>query len=481
MLGVGSLVGVPITERIPESSKLAGNDVPIQSVVVNRKQVKQPPSNGSSFSPNQVVNFVISSGQDFMIPSTACLHYKIDNTDTSGTPDSCIDDLGTAVWNRSSLSLSGVQLEQTLDVNKAINTLVYAHMNSAHYEREATINAKAWKWAKGLYSADAGTAQSASGSYTPAEATQALQASNSERLDAVGVARRQARRSAEETAVGATIEVNIPLSYIFSLFRSNKLFPLSFVSDLRIELNTESAIKAMFSPSDSPTVNYSISDVYITYDAVSLSSDYLRVLTASFSAGADMGYTLPVNVITTSQSSTSATGEVDIVFSKSTPFLKAVYFRQAPTAFDSNENDYSISGQSYCLNTNPLVQLRIGTQPFPEYAPLSSAEEVYRNNQIHLSHYSNVLDNLGLAQHKNNWAIPVSASGDNSVFYMLFGFEKLAGLGADYYAMDSYDASVAGGVMSLHCSLATSGVQTLAIFEHTRLVQFGDRRVDVRA
>lgn len=466
MLGVGSLVGVPITERIPESSKLAGNDVPIQSVIVNRKQVKQPPSNGSTFVPNQVVSFVLSSGQDFMIPSSASLHYKIVNTDTSANK-SCIDDLATAVFNRSSLSLSGVQLEQTLDVNKAINTLVYAHMNSAHYEREATINAKAWKWAKGLYTNGVATG-GASADY--------------ERLDSTGVASRQLARATEETASGASgVEVNIPLSYIFALFRSNKLFPLSFVSDLRIDLNTESAIKAMFRSDAVGTPNYSITDVYITYDAVSLSSDYLRVLTASFSAGADMGYTLPVNVITTSQTSTTATGEVDITFSKSTPFLKAVYFRQAPTAFDSAVNDYSISGQSYCLDTNPMVQLRIGTQPFPEYAPLQSAEEVYRNNQIHLSHYSNVLDNLGLAQHKNNWALPVSASGDNSVFYILFGFEKLAGLGADYYAMDSYDASVSGGVMTLHCDLAVSNVQTLAIFEHTRLVQFGDRRVDVRA
>lgn len=469
MLGVGSLVGVPITERIPESSKLAGNDVPIQSVVVNRKQVKQPPSNGSTFVPNQVVSFVISSGQDFMIPSSASLHYKIQRT---AGADACIDDLGTAVFNRSSLSLSGVQLEQTLDVNKAVNTLVYAHMNSAHYEREATINAKAWKWAKGLYTNGVATG-GASADY--------------ERLDSTGVLTRQVARSAEENA--GTVEVNIPLSYIFALFRSNKLFPLSFVSDLRIDLNTESALKAMYSPSDA-TTNYQISDVYITYDAVALSSDYLRVITASFSAGADMGYTLPVNVITTSQTTTTANGEVDITFSKSTPFLKAVYFRQAPSSYDSNSDNYSVSGQSYCLQANPIVQLRIGTQPFPEYAPLQSAEEIYRNNQIHLSHYSNVLDNLGLAQHKNNWALPATipataGAGSNSVFYMLFGFEKLSGLGADYYAMDSYDASVSGGVMTLHCNIAdTAGlgsVQTLAIFEHTRLVQFGDRRVDVRA
>lgn len=473
MLGVGSLVGVPITERIPESSKLAGNDVPIQSVVVNRKQVKQPPSNGSTFVPNQVVSFVISSGQDFMVPSSASLHYKIAITDASAC--SCTDDLGTAVFNRSSLSLSGVQLEQTLDVNKAVNTLVYAHMNSAHYEREATINAKAWKWAKGLYTNGVATG-GASADY--------------ERLDLTGVATRQVARATEECT--GTVEVNIPLSYIFALFRSNKLFPLSFVSDLRIDLNTESAIKALYNRlSGAGLINiptYTISDVYITYDAVSLSSDYLRVLTASFSAGADMGYTLPVNVITTSQTSTSSTGEVDITFSKSTPFLKAVYFRQAPTAYDSVFQNYSISGQSYCLNANPIVQLRIGTQPFPEYAPLQSAEEIYRNNQIHLSHYSNVLDNLGLAQHKNNWSLPAIAGGNtaitagsNSVFYMLFGFEKLSGLGADYYAMDSYDASVSGGVMTLHCNLALANVQTLAIFEHTRLVQFGDRRVDVRA
>ena len=152
------------------------------------------------------------------------------------------------------------------------------------------------------------------------------------------------------------------------------------------------------------------------------------VLTASFSSGADMGYTLPVSVMSTSQNSVSGTGEKDINFSKSTPFLKAIYFRQQLSVNDSTQTAYSISGQSYLLEANPIVQIRIGTQPFPEYAPLKSAEEVARNNQIHLSHYSNVLDNLGVAQHKNNWA---NDGDESSTFYMLFGFEKLGGLSSD--------------------------------------------------
>jgi len=483
--GVANVAGINLQDRIPESSKLVANAIDVQSVVVSRRQAKFNANNGTTFNPSEVPNFSIQSNSEFMIPSTAVLHYKLKNTTKTNAGNqsitACFDDLGTCIINRATARISGVQVEDTLDVNKSINVLAYSHMNPEHYNHEAGINLKAWKWVKGYESNKAGTATAASNPPTQAQATQAIVASNSQRLDGTGVTARQLLRAGVEVVeveganVAQDIEVNIPLSYIFGLFRSNKLFPLAFLSELKLEFLLESAVKAVFSTAANDVANYQVNDLYITCDMVNLSSEYLRVLQASFNAGEEMGYTLPVQTLSTAPQTTPAGGAQDLTFSKSTPFLKGIYFRLAQSSWDAAVNQYSISGQSYQLAANPDLRLRVGSKAYPEYDSLHSAEEIYRNNCIAMSQFSNVADAMGLT---NEQTLKGADSG-NGTMSVYFSFEKVSGLGSDYYAMDSMDASLAGGVITLHADFE-AGTQALAIFEHTRVVRMGDRRVDVR-
>lgn len=467
--GVMNVAGVNLKEVIPESGKLVANEIPISSVVVKRRTVKYNANNGTTFSPSQVPNFSIQSNSDFLVPSSAVLHFKLNNTSTGADEAlTSFDDLGTCVINRATCRVSGVMVEDVLDVNKVVNTQVYLHSNKKHYDDELTIQSGAWKWATG-YKSDAFNASDVSNNEIQTNDIIDLQ-----RMDQHGVASRQEREAVVEASVK---EVNIPLSYMLGLFRSNKLFPLSFLSELKLELLLETAQKAMYKPSGTTaTLAYSIEDMYITADVVEVSSDYLRILQQAFNSGEEMGYTLPVNTITTSPQTVSSAGQADLTYSKSTPFLKSIYFRLANSGDDSNDSAYSISGQAYRLATNPNLRLRISSAPFPEYDSLKSAYEIYRHNQVALSHNGNVADSVGISN-RNTWE---QTGNNNSTFAILFSFEKISGLGNDHYAMDSFDASLSGGIITLQGDyLATT--QALACFEHVRVIKFGDRRVDVRA
>lgn len=491
--GVSNLVGLNLKDRIPESSKLVGNAVDVQSVVVQRKTVKVPANNGSSFSQNQTINVKLQSSSDFLIPSTGAINFYLTNDTvvTAGGAQSTtasFDDLASCVINRATLNVGGSQLENIQDVNKAINVLVYSHMNQAHYEHEAGLNLKSWKWNKGYNSgalpnytpANLGSAYVAAAANANLDAvvTSVTTVLDSLRPDEKGVAARQVNRATlvEHVAgVKQPIFVSIPLSYIYGMFRSNVLFPLAFVSDLQLELITESAIKAIIS-TGVDTAGYTITNPYVTMDVVTMSSDYMRVLQASFNSGDEaLSYTLPVDTLSTSNQNNTGAGEKDLVFSKSTPFLKNIYFRFSQIGDDSDVNKYSISGQSYQLNASPLLRLSMDTKVFPEYDFLRTPEEVYRHAQMALSQHSNVADNVGLAT-AQTWNTSLST---NSHFYALFGFQKISGLGSDYYSMDSFDASLAGGVINLHGNfLATTNV--LAIFEHTRVLKLGNGRTDIK-
>jgi len=483
--GVSNIQGVNLQDKIPESAKLVANSIDVQSVVSNRRQVKFNANNGNSFSPSETIHVALQSQSDFIIPSSASVHLVLKNSTVTAAPasaastTSCFDDLSTCVINRAMLSASGVAVEDILDVNKVINTLAYSHMTPEHYNNQASVNVGAWKWVKGYGSDGVGAYTPAPDTVPPttAQVNASVASVNSyavlNRNDTFGVASRQILRSAKETANG--LEVNIPLSYIFALFRSNTLFPLSFLSSLDMHLTLESAIKAIFSTVGTDVPNYKINEFYVVADMVSLSTEYLNILQASFNASEEMGYTLPIQTISTAPQSSVAGGQSDMTFSKSTPFMKNIYFRFTDTTFDTKVDEYSISGQCYHLNASPNMRLRVGSKPFPEYDSLKSAHEIYRNNCVGLGQMSNVSDNLGLL---NNNTL-TNATSKGSQFYTLFSMEKISGLGADYYAMDSMDASLAGGVITLSANLLAT-TQILAMFEHTKVLKLGDRRVDVR-
>lgn len=492
-LSVREFASIGLDERIPESARVVGNAIPVQSVITGRHQTKFMPVNGSTFTPGQNPNFRMSATSDFLIPSTATLHFKLFNkTKTSAGADSetsCFDDpVATSVIQRSILRASGMAVEDILETNRCASALTYTHMEPERYAKQGSIDTKNWKWNRDYGTLDIGDLSDASGGYEQAEVQDIRDLVSGLRLDQFGVEQRQELAAVEYTASGATeIEVNLPLSYIFGLFRTTRLFPLSFVGELNIEFTLAQAVQAIVSSVSTDVADYEIRDTYIVASMAQLSDDYLKVLSQAFSSpDPGMAYNLPVDTITNITQNKAVTADAnsslnDYVYSKSTPFLKSILFTTQDNTARTSVDEYACSGMpNFLNNTNAQVRLNVGSMVFPQYGVLNSVEEVYRHNMVGLGTQGNVRAQYGLASHEN-FKNRTTAGGIN---YILFSFAKVNGLGPDYFETDSLDASLQGAVLNLQMNQEGDGTatscNTLAVIEHTRICRIGGGRFEVK-
>jgi hypothetical protein len=490
-LNIREFATIGLDERVPEASRVVGNAIPVQSVITGRRTQKYLPVNGSTFTESQNPTFKMSANSDFLIPSSATLHFKLKRT--SAGANACFDDVpALAVINRAILRASGVLVEDILEVGRSSVAMTYSHMSPERYSGQGSIDTGNWKWNTAYGSNAIAALPSAVVGVDPANptvaeintlATPLSTYVEGSRPDGKGVAQRQTRASAEY-AQDAEIEVNLPLSYIFGTFRTNKLFPLSFVGQLEIELTLAQALRALVDKSGVPaSPSYQITDTYIIADMAQLSDDYLKVLAQSFaSPEPSMAYNLPVDTLTniTQNKSVNSGGLLNsYVYSKSTPFLKAILF----TSQDNSQavTTYSTSGMPNLLADDGCqVRLFIGSETFPQYGVLDTAKEVFRHNMVGLGAQGNVQAQMGLATHEN-FTDNTDAGGIN---YTLFSFAKVNGLGEEYYDLDSYDASLQGAVIDYqvkqkHPSITSAS--NLAVIEHTRILRIGGGRLEVKA
>lgn len=481
-LNIREFATIGLDERIPEASKVVGNAIPVQSVITGRHTQKFTPMNGSTFTETQNPSIRLYSNSDFLIPSSATLHFKLKRT--SAGADACFDDVpALSVLNRAILRVAGELVEDVLELGRATTAMTYSHMSPHRYSGQGSIDTGNWKW-NTSYGSNAEDALPAPGAaYDQAEAVAVREMIEASRADGKGVAARQLRAS-EEHAQNAEIEVNVPLSYIYGTFRTNKLFPLSFVGGMEIELTLAQAIRAIVDKTAGPaSASYQVTDTYVVADLAQLSDDYLKVLAQSFaSPEPSMAYNLPVDCLTViSQNKPVTTGGTlnTYVFSKSTPFLRAIMF----TSQNNTQTvaDYSTSGMPSLLATDGCqVRLTVGSTTFPEYGSLDSAKAVFRHNMIGLGAQGNVQSQMGLATHEN-FNDNTDAGGVN---YTLFSFAKVNGLGNEAYDLDSYDASLGGALLGYQVRQAHPSItqsNTMAIIEHTRVCRIGGGRFEVKA
>jgi len=348
-------------------------------------------------------------------------------------------------------------------------------MSPTRYSGQGSIDTGNWKWNSAYGSNSLDTLPTSSEPPTQAEVNAIRNYVEGSRPDGKGVVDRQIRASAEH-AQNAEIEVNIPLSYIFGTFRTNTLFPLSFVGQLEIEFTLAQALRAMVS-TDGSVPSYEITDTYLVADLAQLSDDYLKVLAQSFaSPEPSMAYNLPIDT-TTNISQSRPGGQLNsYVFSKSTPFLKAILFTSQVNT--QTPSTYSTSGMPNLLDqTAASIRLLIGSNSYPSYGFLNTPGELYRNNMVGLGAQGNVQSQLGLCTHEN-FRDDTDAGGIN---YVLFSFAKVNGLGGEAYDLDSYDASLSAIIDYQVKQTGTDSINTLAIIEHTRILRIGGGRLEVKA
>lgn len=492
-LNIREFATIGLDERIPEASRVVGNALPVQSVIVGRRTQKFLPVNGSTFTESQNPTFKMSANSDFLIPSSATLHFKLRNKSANAGTSACFDDTpGTSVFNRAILRASGVLVEDILEVARSTTAMTYTHMSPERYSKQGSIDTHNWKWNRDFRTDAQASVEldvSAVDAANPTEAeintainpVQAL--AEGLRLDEKGVDARQVLASEEATDdTAGEIEVNVPMSYFFGTFRTNKLLPLSFLGQLEVEFTMAQAVRAIVDTAGG-AVDYEIKETYITAHMAQLSDDYLKVLASSFASPEPaMAYNLPVDTITNITQNKSVNSATDTlnsyVYSKSTPFLKNILFTSQNNT--QSATTYSASGMPSLLGDSPQVRLFIGSEVFPQYGVLDSAEEIMRHNMIGLGAQGNVQAQYGLVS-RENFKNQTDAGG---IQYVLFSFAKVNGLGEEYYDLDSYDASLQGAVLDYqvgqkHPSITQAN--TLAIIEHTRIMRIGGGRLEVKA
>lgn len=525
-LNIREFATVGLDERLPEASKVVANAIPVQSVITGRRTQKYTPVNGSSFTESQNPTFKLSANSDFLIPSSATLHFRLRNTSDNAGTTACFDDpTGLVPFSRGLLRASGVLIEDILDVARSSAAMTYTHMSPERYAKQGSIDTANWKWNRDFYTSDitiddpvADISAVDPDNPTEAEIELALDTVTQPtatlvrglRLDGQGVSQRQLYASDRDDDEDVNeVEINLPLSYIFGLFRTNRLFPLSFIGQLEIEFTLAQAVRAIVDSTIPPgAVGYTVKDMYITADLAQVSDDYLKILAQSFaSPDPAMAYNLPVDTLTnTAQNKqvparpgavgTFGNSLNSYVYSKSTPFLKAIMFTSQNNRVSAST--YATSGMP-CFFSDPRttgtgssVRLNIGSEVFPSYGVLDSPEEIMRHNMIGLGAQGNVASQMGLVSRENFKARdPVDLTADpgagrDGISYVLFSFAKVNGLGDEYYDLDSYDASLQGAVLDLQQSQAngTEGVisvSTMAMIEHTRICQLGGGRFQVKA
>lgn len=490
---VSQYAEVPLKNVVPESSKLIASQIPVQDIIIERYKAKFIPQNGSTFTPNSNPSFKLQSNRDLLIPSSMTLHFKLKNlTKTSGGASSttaCFDDSpATSVFNRVNVRVGGNLVEDVLNVNEVVSSQIQSHASRSVYEGKDSIALRNWKWNSGLLDVDNALPTISSG-YDQAQVQALANAITSRQMTGAGVDVRQARASTNLFVDGSEIDVELPASYMMSLARTSKLFPLAFVGEMEITLTTEQAVRSIVSTSNTDVADYEITDLYLIADMVSVQEDYLKVLASSFSGDPEMGYHLPVNCIT-SQTKNATLNESglganknDFIFSNSTPFLKSAMFITKYSADLNSVDKYSVSQMPNLQDyTNGQVRLFVGSKPFPQWGVIDTAEQVCAYNTVELAGMGNVIDNHGL-QDENNYK---GREGNNGLFYYLFNFENVVGT-QESYEMDSYDASLTGGVISFQVNQVSgrSGggqtTRTLALFEHTRILTFAGGRLTVKA
>lgn len=243
-INLGTYASVPLEDLVPDGANVIANKIPVQSVITSRRTAIFNPQNGSTFSAGGQINIRIPGESSYLVPNSAVLHFFINVATASATPD---DPPALAVINRAVLRANGWLLEDILNVNEAATALVYSHMNPSVYCFSQGTALKTWKWNNNYGAADISGADP---SGTLVQAISNINALSYLNLGWAGVATRATK--AASRFYGNAVECNLPLAYVYGLFRSAKLFPLANITDMVLELTLEGATAALVS-SGSPT------------------------------------------------------------------------------------------------------------------------------------------------------------------------------------------------------------------------------------
>lgn len=268
-----------IQERIPE--KVMPKPVSSASVVTGRNKTRYTPISGQTYASNgnTIITWRITDTQAFLDLASAFVHFRL-AAPLGG--DSVPDDLISSLFQRCRVSVNGVLVEDSTDINVKSIVDMYSTGTRDFYRSAHGEFAGAWKWDTEGYGG---------GAITSAD------------VDArAGAYATQIGAGAQTGADTTGVSFYCPLGWLTGLARMGQYFPLRLMGNLEIVLFLEQGTTALYSPAGAGGQTYSLSDVTLEVDTLTLApvvvSAYDKLASADSSEG---GVVMPVDVNTTNR------------------------------------------------------------------------------------------------------------------------------------------------------------------------------------
>jgi hypothetical protein len=523
LLGVSQFASVPLEPRVPLSAQIVGRQLPVQDVVLARKSIELAPIGKSTgLGALEQIDIRVSSANDYLVPSSMVLEFDLFNTSTDSggaTPSisAGFDDIpGVAVFDRADVYVGGQLLERLEDVGSKTTAEILAHASKDYYSFVAGNLMGAWKFNDqqpydlnvALGTAVPTLSDGDTTGNTGATIKNFLDATNlavrSRFQYTTGVQARQklitagASQSAVSYVAGSTagrpsisagrqytttqgaMRIQVPLALVCGFCQSNELFPLSFVSELRMLFTLALANKSMYSPTASDILSYRIDNVRVHYDAVEMSQDYIRA-TASILASGDesMGYHKPIQTYTTRKISVGAlTSGVetrnDGIATIATPFLNSLLIWSRPSAISTTQYNTSSMPATFVdyglSRTNASIQVQIGSQRFPYSQPIDNAVELYRHNIKEMGELADVKGSPSV----NTFATLVEQNTAGGISFLFQSFSSVVGTEsqAEPLEMEAFDTNAFAGQIQysqVYNAGSTESYETNVLGKHTKV------------
>ena len=344
--------GIPVEEAVPESVEVRG--VSKSSLLTARKRIRFQAQTGTTATPGQIVQFVLSDSASLLDLNSAVLSFT---ATTTGTGATALDD-GPAWLRRFQVSIGGSLVEDVDNAHRHANMCVYSSADKAWYQGPGSF---AGYWA---LNPDLASSTNAYVAYANNTAAGSMSAITGDVTTALTNASARYK---------AGMSVGVPLGLVSGLFRCKQYYPLCLSGEMVLQFTIASAAEALLQADGATNGNFSIRDMFLEVDLLTPHPSYQAILNRIAQNESEPGIVIPVETTITSQGVSIPSGAQDssIVVSRATNNLRKVLVGLTPTTKLTDVNWPSVS----CFGHQGFdqVQFRIGGNYFPSQPANSDA------------------------------------------------------------------------------------------------------------
>jgi hypothetical protein len=432
-----------IEEKLPQG--VIPKSVSSASVVQFRNRVRYLPTSGTSYAVptgSRIMQFRIT-GNDYLDLSTACLHFKFDQSST-GPLNALVQEGIYSVIQRVRVALNSVIVQDTDNAHIVANTKVLNTMPRQVYDS-----------ADGQYLGLYKKSTTLNTTYPPTLANIVQQVSGY-------------YNSGEVETSGSSFY--IPLTLIASSMAMPTFLPLRNVGNLELTFFLEDPASCLYGVGGVTGGSYTLDDVSIEVDAVQLASPIVQLMDRLASDVSESGgVVIPVSVDVTQNINYSGSGQKSVSISRGTTALTQLCIAkrlqsQVGTSANQSLSSFQPFGQT-------RSQIRLGSRLYPVTATDSFARAFTETRHAY-GMFNNMVSG-GLVTRDTY----ETNDNDQAAFTYAYNFRRVL---SEEIAVDGENSIQSGSIIQYDVTDAPAGAVTLtAVIESLRYIELKGSAVNV--